>query len=173
MKKGAWVAAIVALVITFFMGWLAGELSRSDMNAAQTALGRTGLPEGYAPSYAVHGAAYGRDSFEQTVFRVEYESEREALFRLMGKAPLWRVAEAGAEDYRRLAETAMWPYQAAVQVADDVVFDAWYYREKAEPHNTPEAPDGPFAEIGQVGRGFEFAVFDRETGLFIFTSQFG
>ena len=69
MKKGAWVAAIVAFVITFFTGWLAGGLSRSDMNAAQTALGRTGLPEGYAPSYAVHGAAYGQDSFEQRVPR--------------------------------------------------------------------------------------------------------
>ena len=62
---------------------------------------------------------------------------------------------------------------AAVQVRDDAAFDAWYYRETAGPHNASEAPDGPFAEIGQIGRGFVFAVFDAETGLFIFTSQFG
>lgn len=67
----------------------------------------------------------------------------------------------------------MWSCQAAVQVADDVVFDAWYYRETAAPYNAPGIPDGPFAEIGQIGRGFVFAVFDAETGLFIFTSQFG
>lgn len=29
------------------------------------------------------------------------------------------------------------------------------------------------AAIGQLARGFEFAVFDRETGLFILIDQFG
>lgn len=67
----------------------------------------------------------------------------------------------------------MWSCQAAVQVRDDAAFDAWYYRETAGSYNAPGIPDGPFAEIGQIGRGFVFAVFDAETGLFIFVRQFG
>ena len=37
----------------------------------------------------------------------------------------------------------------------------------------PNVPDGSFEEIGQIGRGFIFAVYDEETGLFIYTEQFG
>ncbi len=162
-----------ALVIAFFAGRLTGNARLFTPNAAQTALEQTGLPRDYAPAYVMHGAADGRDSFEQTVFCVEYEQEREALRQLMSRTQGWRIAEAGAEDYRRFAETAMWSYQAAVQVADDVTFDAWYYRETAEPYNAQDVPDGFFAEIGQTGRGFVFAAFDAETGLFIFVRQFG
>ncbi len=160
-----------ALVIAFYAGKLAGNVRLSAPNAAEGALEQTGLPGEYAPSYALHGAADGRDSFAQTVFCVE--REREELLQRMSRTEGWRVAEAGAEDYRRFAETAMWSCQAAVRVRDDAAFDAWYYRETAGPYNAPGIPDGPFAEIGQIGRGFVFAVFDAETGLFIFTSQFG
>lgn len=178
MKRGTRILAglaamAAALVIAFFAGRLSGNTHLFAANAAETALEQTGLPGEYAPPYAMHGMADGRDSFEQTVFCIEYEQEREALQQIMSRTEGWRIAEANAEDYRRFAETAMWGYQSAVQVQDDVTFDAWYYRETAEPYNAPGVPDGPFAEIGQAGRGFVFAVFNAETGLFIFVRQFG
>ncbi len=176
MKRGTRILAglaamAAALVIAFFAGRLSGNTRLFTPNAAETALEQTGLPRDYAPPYAMHGMADGRDSFEQTVFCAA--REREALLQWMSRTQGWRIAEANAEDYRRFAETAMWSCQAAVQVQDDVTFDAWYYRETAEPYNAPGVPDGPFAEIGQAGRGFVFAVFDAETGLFIFVRQFG
>ena len=176
MKRGTRILAglaamAAALVIAFFAGRLSASTRLFAANAAETALEQTGLPRDYAPPYAMHGMADGRDSFEQTVFCAA--REREVLLQWMSRTQGWRIAEAGAEDYRRFAETAMWGYQSAVQVSDDVTFDAWYYRETAEPYNAPDVPDCPFAEIGQTGRGFVFAVFDAETGLFIFVRQFG
>lgn len=130
-----------ALVIAFYAGKLAGNVRLSAPNAAEGALEQTGLPGEYAPSYALHGAADGRDSFAQTLFCVE--REREELLQRMSRTEGWRVAEAGAEDYRRFAETAMWSCQAAVQVRGDAAFDAWYYRETAGPYNAPASPTAP------------------------------
>ena len=72
-----------ALVIAFYVGKLAGNVRLSAPNAAEGALEQTGLPGEYAPSYALHGAADGRDSFAQTVFRVE--REREELLQRMSR----------------------------------------------------------------------------------------
>ena len=59
------------------------QLPSDRARAAEGALEQTGLPGEYAPSYALHGAADGRDSFAQTVFRVE--REREELLQRMSR----------------------------------------------------------------------------------------
>lgn len=88
MKRGARIltgiaAMAAALVIAFYAGKLAGNVRLSAPNVAEGALEQTGLPGEYAPSYALHGAADGRDSFAQTVFRVE--REREELLQRMSR----------------------------------------------------------------------------------------
>lgn len=165
-------ALLMALFLAYGIGWLCTDeqILRSDY--ARTALLQTGLPADAASVYALHGEAWGRDSFEQTAFCIDHYDEA-ALLELMKRTAGWRIADVSAQDYRRFAEAVMWTYQETLQLQDDTVFDAWYYREKAEPHNTRHAPDGPFEEIGQIGRGFIFAVYDEETGLFIYTEQFG
>ena len=77
-----------ALVIAFYAGKLAGNVRLSAPNVAEGALEQTGLPGEYAPSYALHGAADGRDSFAQTVFCVE--REREELLQRMSRTEGWR-----------------------------------------------------------------------------------
>jgi len=55
-----------------------------------------------------------------------------------------------------------------------IVFDAWYFLETAGPVSYAE--DVTFEsllESGYIGDGFEFAVFDVQSGLFIFVDQFG
>lgn len=84
----------------------------------------------------------------------------------------WRIEKVSAEDFRDFTSYTWYP--EVVQVADDIEFDAWYYLETTEAQGSivHQAP-GMFESIGLIGRGFEFAVFDVDTGLFIFIDQFG
>lgn len=68
----------------------------------------------------------------------------------------------------------MWEYADVLDVPEDIVFDAWFYRKTDEPASwSKHVSSGSLKDIGQVGNGFEFAVYDLETGLFIFVDQFG
>ena len=69
----------------------------------------------------------------------------------------------------------MWEYENSWLYSDEITFDAWYYRETVEPDTfSGRIPRGPLEQIGScVGRGFEFAIFDVETGLFVYIDQFG
>ena len=120
----------------------------------------------------MHGFTGFRDSFEQTKFRVQYAEDREALLSDIARAKGWRVAPVKAEEFTAFQKQYMW--WAVLDVPTDVVFDAWYYHETHEPADySLKVTDGTLAEIGRVGYGFEFAVYDAESGLFIFVDQFG
>ena len=176
MKSRIAKTGCLLVVVCFLIGisFLAGMIMSSvnEVSHGEYALKKTGLPPQFAHHYSLHRVSSGRDYFSQTVFQVEYSSERKELFNIMSCTKNWRIEKVNAEDFR--AFTGHTWYPNIVQVADDIEFDAWYYLETSEPSGgiVHEAP-GMFESIGLIGRGFEFAVFDLETGLFIFIDQFG
>ena len=109
----------------------------------------------------------------QTAFVIQYPSDREELLREISRTDGWHAAQVSAQEYRDFADAALWTQAEVLQVRDDTCFDAWYYRETAEPCDPPALPDGPFAQIGELGRGFQFAAYDAESGLFVYVNQFG
>ncbi len=154
--------------------FLAGILTanESEVDYSETALRKTGLPTQFAQHYALYGLTAGRDYFSQTVFQVPYSSEQQDLLNIMASTDNWRIAKVSAEDFRGFNAHTWYP--DVVQVADDIVFDAWYYLETAEPmEGIVHQATGTLESIGTIGYGFEFAVFDVDTGLFIFIDQFG
>lgn len=172
------IKAVGVLLVVFFLcgvSLLAGALiaNESEINHGEYALRKTHLPVEYAPTYSLYGFTGMRDSFSQTVFTVDYWSDdREALMNAIRQTEHWHVEPVSAEDFRSFAAHTWYP--DIVQVADDMVFDAWYYIETTKPLSSiAHEASGAFASIGQIGYGFEFAVYDLETGLFIFVDQFG
>ena len=109
----------------------------------------------------------------QTAFVIEYPSDREVLLEEISRIDGWHVAQVSAQEYRDFADAALWTQAEVLQVQDDTCFDAWYYRETAEPCDPPALPDGPLSKIGELGRGFQFAAYDVESGLFVYVNQFG
>ena len=176
MKSRVWKAVRTLFAVCLIAGisYLAGAITANENkpNRSAVALQKTGLPLSYSQHYTLHGASSGRDYFSQTVFQVDYSSERKDLFNIMSRTKNWRIEKVSAKDFR--AFTGHTWYPEVVQVTDDIEFDAWYYLETSEPSGgiVHEAP-GMFESIGLIGRGFEFAVFDVDTGLFIFIDQFG
>ena len=149
----------------------------SDLTASEDhgefALRQTGLAGDYTLNLVMHGDNLSRDSFSQTFLLVDQHS-REGLLREISRAPQWRVAPLPAADFRAFQAQAMWFRDESLQVADATEFDAWYYRETAEPAGWDAViGTGPLAEIGRVGRGFDFAAYDRDSGLFVYVNQFG
>lgn len=168
----------IAILLAGFIGCIVGDLRagirQSALNRAAIALEKTGLPEMYAPSYSLYGFTGFRDTFSQTKFIVQAKDEREQLFSDISSSKRWRVAPVTAEEYLSFQKTCIQWYSAVLDVPADIVFDAWYYRETSEPNVlSGHAPEGALEEIGHVGYGFEFAVYDRESGLFVFTDLFG
>ena len=177
-RAKAWLlaaCAAAAVVAVFFAGrFFEGYLNQSA-NLARYALEATSLPGDYAPGYCLTGSAGIVHSMEQTVLVItDYQSDREALLEEISRTDGWHVAQVSAQEYRDFADAALW-WQAeeVFQVRDDTCFDAWYYRETAEPCDPPALPDGPLSEIGELGRGFHFAAYDAESGLFVYVNQFG
>lgn len=158
-------------IVAFFAGRVIQSEKDSDFNHAEYALKKTSLPEAYAPSYCLHGFTGFRDTFEQAVFEIPYMADREALMQCIRQTDGWTFAPATAQEFLAFA-SCFW-YPTIVSVPDSVVFDAWFYRETDSPTPWAHAADGCFSTIGEVGNGFEFAVYDLETGLFIFVDQFG
>ena len=170
------VKSILVICVIGFLGYIVGTIDANTrnemMNHAVVALERTGISSKYAPNYSMYGFVGFRDMFSQTKFKVYYDSDRKALFNDIAEAKHWHVAPVTGDEYLRLQRACM--CNDVIDVPEDVVFDAWYYLETTEPTQySGFAPNGALSEIGQIGRGFEFAVFDLETGLFIFVDQFG
>lgn len=169
---------ILMVLIIAFGGYLKGlfdaNMRHASFSYTENALRRTGLPVKYAPGYCLHGFTDSRDSFMQTEFIVEYQSDREELFAQMDSEIGWRVSSVTGIEYLEFQRICMWKYADVLSVPEDIIFDAWFYRETSKPAPWSEhVSSGPLEDIGQVGNGFEFAVYDLETGLFIFVDQFG
>ena len=175
-RAKAWLLAAcvtVAVVAAFFAGRLVEAPSDDAINSAECALEVTSLPGDCAPSSWLRGSAGLREFMPQTAFVIQYPSDREALFREISRTDGWHAAQVSAQEYRDFADVALWTQAEVLQVRDDTCFDAWYYCETAEPYAPPALPDGPLSEIGALGRGFRFAVYDAESGLFVYVNQFG
>ena len=157
----------------FGIGALWENVRVSRIHWGDRALEATGLPAETMPySFAMEGHTGFRDYFEQTTLYLPYN--RDAVLEVMGNLPLWRVASLTAEEFRAFQSAAMWEYAQSAQVADDTVFDAWYYNETVEPAGHEAViSTGALAEIGRVGRGFIFAAYDADSGYFIYVHQFG
>ena len=165
---------VLVLIAAYMLGGVRAGLLHSAINYAERALKKTGLPTTYAPGYCLHGEISSRDSFVQTKFVVEYQSDRRTLLEEAKRAKGWRAAPVTATEYLAFQRACLWKCGEVLSVPADTVFDAWYYCETSAPvSNAVAAPAGALEEIGPVGRGFEFAVFDAETGLFVFVDQFG
>ena len=160
-------------------GWFIGMLQENhkltSINHAAYALESTGLPEEYAPSFSLHGHTGFRDSFMQTVFCIDYSGDCQRILEMISNTDHWHTASVTVSEYSDFARNVIWGYENSWQYTDEIVFDAWYYRETAEPHiPNNRIPKGPMDQIGTyAGRGFEFALFDADTGLFIYIDQFG
>lgn len=168
------VRALLIFCVVAGISYFAGVISANEnaVNHSETALQKTGLPTQFSQHYSLYGLTAGKDYFSQTVFQVEYSSERQDLLNVMAHTDNWRIEKVSAEDFRGFAAHTWYP--EVVQVADGIEFDAWYYLETSEPWGSiVHQATGVFEPIGLIGRGFEFAVFDIDTGLFIFIDQFG
>lgn len=158
------------LILAFGAGALYANEKTSHQNHAAHALKKCNLSQTYAPSFSLHGFTGFRDTYEQIVFAVGVE-HRSALMQEISHATGWTAEAVTAEDFRAFSK-ACW-YWEFPPIPDDMVFDAWFYRETHEPTDYAHIATGSLSSIGAVGYGFEFAVFDRETGLMIFIDQFG
>lgn len=180
------IAKIILLLFLFLfigiIGWSFGILHASTPltginhdGSSEFALESTGLPVEYAPGFSLYGYTGFRDSFSQTEFRINYQRERQALLDIISTTDCWHIAPVTASEYSDFASNVMWEYENSWQYSDKIIFDAWYYRERVEPYPpSGQIPKGPLEEIGPyVGRGFEFALFDVDTGLFVYIDQFG
>lgn len=177
--KALWILFSVCLIlfliaIAYFSGRIQESLSLSGVNQAKYALRKTGLPADDAPVFSLYGTWGFRDFLDITVFNIEWETDRAELFDAMKDAQGWTCAPVTSDEYDRFADAAFWSYADVVMIPEDMMLDAWYYRVSTEPSGYESfAPKGPFEEIGQIARGFEFAVYDVETGFFALIDQFG
>ncbi len=159
-------------ILGYFIGSIDANTRNEMLNRAAVALEKTGLSQTYAPHYSLYGFIGFRDTFSQTKFKVYYDSDRKALFNDIAEAKHWHVTPVAGDEYLEFQRVCMW--NDVLDVPADIVFDAWYYLETTEPDPySSYTPDGALTEIGQIGRGFEFAVYDADSGLFIFVDQFG
>ena len=83
----------------------------------------------------------------------------------------WIVSPVTEAELRGFSK-CFW-YPDLLTIPDNTVFDAWFYRETSQPILGAETAKDCFSSIGKIGRGFEFAVFDLETGIIVFVDQFG
>ena len=165
---------VLAGVVGYAGGLLTADISHEFSNHAEIALRKTGLNVQYAPEYSLYGFTGFRDSFSQTKFEIEYDHEKQQLFNDIQQANSWHIASVSAEDFLAFQDACAWEFSSVLDIPGDIVFDAWYYLEtSAAADFSPVVPDGPLSQIGQIGYGFEFAVYDLETGLFILIDQHG
>lgn len=168
------IVKLLGIVLLLLLAFGAGALYENEhtlhVNHAAYALKKCNLSQTYAPSFCLRGFTGFRDTFEQIVFAVE-ETQKSALMQEIGHATGWRAEPVTAEDFRAFSK-AFW-YQEFPPIPDEMIFDAWFYRETHEPTDYAHIATGSLSSIGAVGYGFEFAMFDMETGLMIFIDQFG
>lgn len=140
---------------------------------ASYAFEETGLTPSFEIPYVLDGSLVGRDNYKQTIFEVPYRSEREELWGLIQNTDGWHAETITADDYRSISEITWYPSLVNNTIADDIEFDAWFYRETVPAVGYERRINGYFSFLGQAARGMEFAVFDKDTGLFIFIDQRG
>ena len=162
-------SAAVLLAAAFFAGMLVESLT--SINHAEYALKKMNLPEQYAPSFCLRGYTGFRDSYMMTAFQIQYAIDRKDLLKRMANTEGWTVSPVTEAELRRFSRSFWYP--DLMPIPDNTVFDAWFYRETSEPILGAETAKDCFSSIGKIGRGFEFAVFDVETGIIVFVDQFG
>ena len=166
---------ITALIsaIAFFAGALWNELPTAS-EQAQYALKDTGLTFSETGSFSLHGSYGWRDFYDITEFIIPYPENRQTLLAEMKTTEGWHASDVTYNEYLDFCELSLWADYELIMLPEDTVFEAWYYRETCEPssfsYNTGK---GAFEEIGKLGHGFTFAVYDVDTGLFIYFNQHG
>ena len=161
--------AVVLLVIAFFAGMLVENEKLHALNDAEFALRKLNLPEEYAPPFNLHGNTGFIDSYSVVAFQVEYPEERVNLLECIRHAEGWSVAPVLEEELREFAK-CFW-YPDLILTPKGTVFDAWFYRETSGPISWAKTAKDCFSSIGRIGDGFEFAVYDVDTGFLIFVDQ--
>ena len=167
-------AALAVLALVFGAGYFWGFLKENSrinsINRGEYALEKTGISTEFAPAYSLYGYSGFRDWFGMTMMQID-RGDRDELLDAMDSLDGWHIGSATAEEFRRMP---LWGYADVLQLSGDIVFDAWYYAETCEPPSYADrAPEGAFSEIGLVGHGFDLAVYDADTGLFIYIDQHG
>ena len=157
-----------AMIVNDFRLTLWGDEHAKARNALQL----TGIRQDFDPDFVFHGSHIGRDMFSQTFFEVSY-GDRKELMRLIRSTDGWHTEALTAKDYCEFVEITWYPSMIKQMISDDIVFEAWFYRETTPSAGYEPMLQGYFSFLGQAARGFEFAVFDEDTGLFIFIDQFG
>ena len=168
--------AVCLCVVSFMLGGINAYLDdpRIDEHIkARYALEETGLSDSFEPEFVIHGSQTGRDFYIQTLFNVRFLDDREAMMKQIQQTEGWTVDVFSAEDYRNFIDVTWYPGLNSNLIADGIEFDAWFYKVTTPPAGYEPTPTGYFSSIGQVGRGFCFAAYDVDTGLFIFIDQFG
>lgn len=161
-------------IIGYGIGVITAGTQASSLDRAAYALRKTGLAEELAPHYWLYGFTGFRDTFAITQCRLHDDEDRLLLLAQTKRTKGWHQDSVTVQDFETFASSTLWEYAEVLQLSEGMVFDAWYYCETSAPASFDSmAPAGPFEEIGQTGRGFEFAVYDADTGMFIFVDQFG
>ena len=168
---GAVLGVVILLAAAFFAGILVEDGRQEAPRYPEYALSKTGLPEKYAPAFCLEGLTGARESYQVIAFKVDYDSARKELLEHTKTVSGWNAAPVTEEELRAFSRSFWYP--ELLPVPGDTVFDAWYYLETSAPGIGAATAEGCFASIGAIGRGFEFAVFDVETGVMIFVDQFG
>jgi len=166
------VTALIS-VIAFFAGALWNSVPTAE-EKAQYALKNTGLTFSETGSFSLHGSYGWRDFYDITEFIIPYPENRQALLTEMKTTEGWHMAEVAYPEYLDFCELALWADFEIIMLPEDTVFEAWYYRETCEPSGfSYHTNKGAFEDIGKLGHGFTFAVYDVDTGLFIYFNQHG
>ena len=168
------VAATLIVCIVYSTAYIGGmrAVLVSKEEPYQYALKKTGITEELYPGLVLHDSNHSRDSYTQTLFSVP-KWDRISLLEQMRQTENWHIEAIQAFDFRGFANVTWYSELNHALIADDVQFDAWYYVVRSPSWGDEETPSGYFSKLGRVGRGFTFALFDVETGLFVFIDQFG
>ena len=163
------------LFVSFSLGKIDAYIDepyKDEHAKARNALQLTGIQQDFDPDFVFHGSHIAREMFSQTFFEVSY-GDRKELMSLIRNTDGWHSEALTAKDYCDFVEITWYPSMIQHMISDDIVFDAWFYRETTPSAGFEPMLHGYFSFLGQAARGFEFAVFDEDTGLFIFIDQFG
>ena len=160
------------LVCCFILSGCSDEPYKDEHVMATHALQKTNIIQDFVPDFVFHGSHIGRDMYSQTFFEFSY-TDRKELMDIIRNTDGWHVETLTSEDYCDFVEITWYPSMVKQMICGDIEFDAWFYRETTPSAGYEPMIGGYFSFLGRAARGFEFAVFDKETGLFIFIDQFG
>lgn len=140
----------------------------------ETGLSRVG--EGVLVGHVLTGGCYGRDMDETTFFDVAY-TDRELIWDTIRLTDGWRTAQITSEEYTQLARREFFGPNDYAAPANDVVFDAWFYRDDyLRQYGEHAAFAGEYEGLPEVlglngtpdTLNATFAFYDKETGAFFF-----